>query len=110
MFDLIAILIPIVLAVCIVVAIKIVEDSRLRRHMVDAGADETLVRAIMSTDNDSRKRGSLKWGVVLITIAAGFTAMWWFDLDAESPLSYALLFAATGIGLLAHRRMDPPSS
>ena len=109
MFDLIAIMIPIVLAVCIVVTIKIVEDSRLRRRMVDADSNESLVKAILLSDNESRQRSSFKWGLVLITIGAAFAAMRWFNLDGENPLSYALLFIATGIGMLLFRRLDAPS-
>lgn len=109
MFDLIAILIPIILAVCIVVVIKIIEDSRLKRRFVDAGSDESLVRTILSSDHRVHRRAELKWGAVLISIAAGFAGMALLDLDAEDPLSYALLFATTGIGLLVFRRLDPPA-
>jgi hypothetical protein len=106
MYDLITILIPIVLAVCIVVSIKIVEDARLRRHLASSGANETVIRTIMETESDSFQRGALKWGLVLIIVSAAFVLMWAFDLDAENPLSYALLFAATGMGLLTFRRVN----
>ena len=109
MYDLIAIMIPIVLAVCIVLAIRIVVDARLRRHIVDAGADETLVKAIFSTDVDARRRRSLQWGVVMLAVGLGFAAMWWLRLDAENPLSYALLFVAGGLGMLLFRGLDPPA-
>jgi hypothetical protein len=108
MFDLIAILIPIVLAICVVVVIRIIEDGRLRRHIVDAGADEALARTLLSDLGGSR-RGSLKWGVVLLLIAGGFAAMWTLGLDADNPLSYALLFAASGLGLLVFRWLDAPA-
>jgi hypothetical protein len=105
-FDMIAILIPIVLAVCIVVAIKIVEEARLRRHLASSGADEATIKAIMSTEGDSQQRSALKWGLVLMVMSLAFVLMWWFDLDAENPLSYALLFAAFGLGLLGFRRVN----
>ena len=108
MFDLIAILIPIVLAVCIVVTIKIIEDARLRRRFLEANADPQLVRAIMSTETDARRGGSLKWGVITIAVGVAFATMWWWGLDAENPLSYALLFVATGAGMLLYRVLDPP--
>jgi hypothetical protein len=105
-FDLIAILIPIVLAVCIVVAIKIVEDARLRRHLASSGADETTIKAIMSTESDSQQRSALKWGLVLLIVSVAFVLMWWLNLDAENPLSYALLFGAVGLGLLGFRHLN----
>jgi hypothetical protein len=110
MYDLIAILIPIVLAVCIVVVIRIIEDSRLKRRFVDAGSDEALVRAILSTDHAVKRRSELKWSSVLISIGAGFALMALLGLDAEDPMSYALLFGTTGIGILIFRWLDPPAS
>jgi hypothetical protein len=106
MFDLIAILIPIVLAVCIVVAIKIVEDARLRRHLASSGADEATIKAIMSTESDAQQRSALKWGMVLLIMSVAFVVMWYFGLDADNPMSYALLFGAFGLGLLAFRRIN----
>jgi hypothetical protein len=110
MYDLIAILIPIILAVCIVIVIKIIEDSRLRRRMVDTGSDEAMVRTLLSTDHAGKRRSELKWSSVLISIGAGFALMALLDLDAEDPMSYALLFGTTGIGLLLFRWLDPPAS
>lgn len=108
MFDLIAILIPIIFAFCIIVGIKIIDDGRVRRRLIDTGADETIIKAIMSTEHQQRRHQSFKWGVVLCMIGAGFASMWVLGLDANDPLSYALLFACTGIGLLVYRRLDPP--
>ena len=110
MYDLIAILIPIVLAVCIVVVIKSIEDSRLKRRFVDANSDEAQIRAILSTDYASRRRSELKWGSVLISIGAGFALMALLGLDAEDPMSYALLFGTTGVGILVFRWLDPPAT
>lgn len=110
MYDLIAILIPIILAVCIVIVIKVVEESRLKRRMVEFGSDEPVIKAILQSDLRAKRRAELQWSSVLLSIGAGFGGMAIFDLDAEDPLSYALLFAATGLGLLIFRRLDPPAS
>jgi hypothetical protein len=109
MFDLIAILIPIVLAICIVVTIRIIEDARLRRHIVDAGADEALVKVVLGSELDTGRRASFKWGIVLVLIGAAFAAMAVFGLDAEDPQSYALLFVAAGVGMLVYRVLDAPA-
>lgn len=110
MYDLIAILIPIILAVCIVVVIKIIEDYRLKRRLVEVGSEEAQIRAILSTDHASKRRSELKWSSVLISIGAGFALMAVLGLDAEDPMSYALLFGTTGVGLLLFRWLDPPAS
>ena len=110
MYDLIAILIPIILAICIVVVIRIIEDSRLKRRFVEAGSEEAVIRAILSTDHAAKRRSELKWSAVLISIGAGFALMAVLGLDAEDPLSYGLLFGTTGVGLLLFRWLDPPAS
>jgi hypothetical protein len=108
MYDLIAILIPVILAVCIVVSIRIVTDARIKRQLIESGSDDALARTILASDAQSQRRSSLKWSLVLLMFAAAFTAIWAFGIDAESPLSYALVFASAGIALLLFRRLEPP--
>lgn len=109
MYDLIAILIPIILAVCIVIVIKIVEEARLKRRMVEFGSEASVVKAILQSDHRAKRRSELQWSSVLLSIGAGFAGMALLNLDAEDPLSYALLFATTGLGLLIFRKLDPPA-
>lgn len=108
MFDLIAILIPIVLAVCIVLVVKIIEDGRVRRRCIEADADPELVRTLLVGESASRRGGSLKWGVVTLVIGLAFAAIWALGLPADSPLSYALVFVGAGAGMLLHRALERP--
>ncbi len=102
MFDIIAILIPIVLAVCLVATIRIITNARVQRRLAETHASEELVQALMRSDAAARRITSLKWGLVLTCLGAAFVLIDVLDLDAADPTSYGLLFIATGVGLLAH--------
>lgn len=108
MFDLIAILIPIVLAICIVVVVRIVEDARTRRRLIDADSDPALAAQVLAGGRDLWRRGSLKWGIVAVAVGLAFAAMALWNLDADDPMSYALVFVATGAALLLQRFLDAP--
>jgi hypothetical protein len=103
MEDILSLLIPIVLAVCAVVAIKIIEESRLRRRLAETHATEELVNALAQADERNRRGSALKWGIVLMAIGAAFGAIGLLGLSAEDPASYGLLFGAAGLGLLGFR-------
>lgn len=105
MEDILSLLIPIVLAVCVVVAIRIIEDSRVRRRLAETHATEELVRALMQSDEQNRRGAALKWGIVLVAIGLAFGVIGLFGLDAEDPASYGLLFGATGLGMLGFRAL-----
>jgi hypothetical protein len=96
------ILIPITLFVCIVYAIKIVLDARLRKQMLDSNSGQDLVRSMLDGEQVQRRHGSLRWGIILTALAIGFgllQASGWTELN---PGAIALLVGATGIGNLAY--------
>ena len=62
--------IPITLFVCIVVAIKVIVDARVRRRIAETNPSEEAMKAMIAADEVSRKLSALKWGLVL-TIALG---------------------------------------
>src|SRR3546814_146959 len=66
------ILIPITLFVCVAYAIKAVVDARVRRQMVESNGSEALVQSILEGEELRRRHGSLRWGIVLVALAAGF--------------------------------------
>lgn len=95
-------LIPIVLFVCIAYAIKAVVDARVRRQMVESNGSQELVRSIIEGEETRRRQGSLRWGVVLLALGIGFTAISAQRLDHVTPATLAILLIATGLGNLAY--------
>ena len=103
-------LIPIVLFLCITYAIKAFIDARVRLRMVSEGAGEDMMRSLLKEEEQRRRLGSLRWGIVLVALAIGFgivQAAGWYELNAGV---IAVLAAATGLGNLAYfvaaRRMQ----
>jgi hypothetical protein len=95
------ILIPISLFVCTVYAIKVVVDARARHHMVNAGGSELLVSSILRDEDQRRRHSSLRWGIVLVSVAVGFGLIQWFGWQDVTPGMIAVLAGATGLGNLA---------
>ena len=106
-FDILALLIPIVLAICIVAVIGIIEESRLFRRLAETEASDELVRALMRSRSRGRRSAALKWGLVLVALGLGFALVHGFGFGADDPASFALLFSAGGLGLLAFRAFAP---
>ncbi len=95
------IMIPIVLFICITYAIKVVVDARVRSHMIGAGGSEELVNSIMRDEEQRRRHSSLRWGIVLLSVALGFGLIQWFGWHDVTPGMIAVLAGATGLGNLA---------
>jgi hypothetical protein len=97
-----AYLIPISLFVCIVVAIKVIVDSRWRKRLVETNPSEELMKSVMAADEISRRLSALKWGLCLTLIGVAFGIIDAAKLSSDSAGAWGILFAATGIGLLAY--------
>jgi len=93
-------LIPIVLFVCVVYAIKVVVESRLRAKMLAGNVSEELVRSMVAADEAQRRQSSLRWGVVLLCVGAGFAVLESVNWQEAGPGVVAVLLAATGLGNL----------
>ncbi|MCB1599783.1 MAG: DUF6249 domain-containing protein [Lysobacterales bacterium] len=93
-------LIPITLFVCVVVAIKIVMDGRVRRRLAESGASEDLVRTMLAADEQNRKVSSLKWGLVLVLVGIAFGLIDLFNLGPNDPAAFGIVIAAAGLGML----------
>ena len=96
-----ATLIPIALFICITWAIKIVVDARVRSRMIGAGGSEELVNSILRDEELRRRHSSLRWGIVLVSVAVGFGLIQWFGWQDVTPGMVAVLAGATGLGNLA---------
>ena len=97
-----AYLVPISLFVCIVLAIKTVVDARVRRRIAETNPSEEAMRAMVAAEELSRKLSALKWGLVLTLVGVAFGIIDGANMSSESPGAWGILFAATGIGLLAY--------
>ena len=95
-------LIPMVLFVCIVMAIKVVVEARLRKGMVENHASEELVKSMLVADEQARRLSALKWGLVLTTVGVAFGLVSALHLDSDSPGTFGLLIGAAGVGMLAY--------
>ncbi len=95
------VLVPIALFVCIAYAIKVCVDAMVRRHMVNAGGSEELVNSILRDEDQRRRHSSLRWGIVLVSLAVGFGLIQWFGWQDVTPGLIAVLAGATGLGNLA---------
>ncbi len=95
-----AIFIPIVLFICITLAIKTIVDSRVRRRMVESHSSEELVRAILLADEQNRRMSALKWGVVLSVTGGAFLLIDALSLAADRPATFGIVIIAAGLGML----------
>lgn len=96
----IAVFIPITLFVCIYLAIKAVVDARARKHLVQSHGSEDMLRTLLEGEESRRRHASLRWGVILVALAAGFAVLHGVDWTEPSPLMFAILLGATGLGNL----------
>jgi hypothetical protein len=94
------ILLPITLLIGIVYTIKVVVDAMLRRHIVNAGGSVEVVNSLLPDDQLRRRHSSLRWGIVLLSVALGFGLVQWFGWKEITPGLIAVLTGATGLGSL----------
>lgn len=97
-----ALLIPISLFVCVVYAIKVVVDGRMRRRLAETNGSEELFKAMLVADEQSRRLGALKWGMVLTAVGVSFFIQQVLKLGPEDPATFGLFFVAAGAGLLGY--------
>lgn len=97
-----AVLIPISLFVAVVVAIKVIVDSRLRRRLAETNASEDLIKSMLLADEQSRRLSALKWGLVLTLLGVAFGIIDASNLDSNDPGAWGILLAAAGVGMLVY--------
>jgi hypothetical protein len=96
-------LIPIVLFICIVYAIRVVVDARLRQRIISANGSQDLIRSMLESEELRRKHESLRRGIVLVALAIGFALLNGSGgFEEFTPMSVAILLGATGLGNLAY--------
>ena len=95
-------LVPITAFICIVMAIKIIVETRLRARLAETNASEDLIKSMLVADEQSRRLSALKWGLVLTLIGLAFGLISAMKLDSQDPGTWGLLIAAAGVGMLAY--------
>lgn len=94
------ILVPISVFVCIAYSIKVCVDASVRRRMVDATGSAELIDSVLRDESQRRRLSSLRWGIVLMSVALGFGLIQWFGWTEVTPGLVAVLSGATGLGNL----------
>ena len=97
-----ALFIPIAMIVAVVMAIKIIVDSRLRRRLAETNASEDLIKSMLVADEQSRRLSALKWGLVLTLLGLSFGLISALHLDSDNTGTWGLLIGAAGVGMLAY--------
>src|SRR3546814_9049830 len=92
------ILIPITLFVCVAYAIKAVVDARVRRQMVESNGSEALVQSILEGEELRRRQGSLRLGIVLVALAAGFALVQGSGWPEPNAGAFPVLLGAAPCG------------
>lgn len=97
--------VPIVLFLCVtygfVYAVKAIVDARMRSLLARSGTSEELIRTILQGEEQQRRHGSLRWGLILVSVAVGFGLIAAFGWNDITPGVIAVLAGTTGLGNLA---------
>lgn len=97
-----AVLIPISLFVAVVMAIKVIVDSRLYRRLAETNASEDLVKSMLLADQQARRLSALKWGLVLTLLGIAFGIIDAANLNPDDAGAWGILLGAAGVGMLAY--------
>ena len=95
-------LVPISIVIAVVMAIKIIVDSRLRRRLAETNASEDLIKSMLVADEQTRRLSALKWGLVMTLLGLAFGLISALHLDSDNPGTWGLLIGAAGVGMLAY--------
>jgi hypothetical protein len=95
-------LVPITAFICVVMAIKVIVEARLRGRLADTNASQDLIKSMLEADEQSRRLSALKWGLVLTVVGIAFGVISGLRLHSDDPGTWGLLIGAAGIGMLAY--------
>ena len=77
-------------------------STRVRRRFIESNGSDDIVRAMLAGEEQHRRHGSLRWGVILVALALGFGFVDVGGWDDLTPGVLAILLGATGLGNLAY--------
>ncbi|MGB0514147.1 MAG: hypothetical protein ACPGJE_04825 [Wenzhouxiangellaceae bacterium] len=99
-YDIIAILIPVILIVAIVLIVRTLSDAALRRRLTETQTDAEVIRALLETGRRQREQSALSWSVMLIAVGSAAVMIGALDIGSDNPIAFGLLFIAAGFGIL----------
>ena len=102
MAEMIPIVVVSVFFGCIAYVTRVLSDNRVKRELVNAGADKETIDFLLLQAPVDRNEASLKWGIVGVALGAALAIIHVMGLDGDEPMTYALLFIFGGGGLLGH--------
>jgi heme/copper-type cytochrome/quinol oxidase subunit 3 len=79
-------------------SIKAIVDARARTKLLESHSQEHLVQSILKEEERRRRYSALRWGIVLVFLAAGFMVVELENWDHPSPGVLAVLLGTTGLG------------
>ena len=97
-----ALFVPIAFFIAVVMAIKVIVDSRIRRRLAETNASEELIKSMLLADEQQRRLSALKWGLVLTLLGIAFGIIDGANLNSDDPGAWGILLGAAGIGMLAY--------
>ncbi len=100
MFDIIAILIPVILAICIVIIVRIINDTSLRKRLAETQTEKEVVDSLLDSQAEQSRRSLFCWGFSIMMAGVAMVVIGLFELSADDPLAYGIIFIAAGLALL----------
>jgi uncharacterized membrane protein YedE/YeeE len=91
-------LVLIALFIAIAYTIRAVVEARARTKLLQSNPTESLVHSILRREERARRHTSLRWGIVVTCLAAGFMVVELMNWEEVSPGVIAVLLGATGLG------------
>jgi hypothetical protein len=82
-------------------SLKTIVDARSRAKLLQSNPHESLVESILRGEERRRRQSALRWGIVLVFLAAGFGIVGIMEWTHPSPGVIAVLLGATGFGNIA---------
>ncbi|MFQ5584110.1 MAG: DUF6249 domain-containing protein, partial [Calditrichia bacterium] len=96
----IEILIPIALFISMVAIVKILDDNKTRRKLIDKGLVGEDVKFLYQST--SQPLSSVKWGLVLIGLGLALLIGQFAGEDISDTITIGLMFLFAGIGFLIY--------
>jgi len=79
-------------------SLKTIVDARSRTKLLQSNPHQGLVEAILKGEERRRRQSALRWGIVLVFVAAGFGIVEIMGWTRPSAGVIAVLLGATGFG------------
>ena len=82
-------------------SLKTIVEARARTKLLQSNPHEGLVKSILNGEERRRRQSALRWGIVLVFLAAGLGIVEIMEWTRPSPGVIAVLLGTTGLGNIA---------